>query len=104
MNKFEELCNKIIEENMIAGGIASVTSYGDSPADSGGTGGSFGNVDSYAPGDARFPPFANTTPPKKKKKKKKKGKKKKEISELDVVKYNTDKEIPFQRRPQIGTM
>ena len=96
-SRFDELCNYFLKESMVAGGVASVTSYGGSPADSGATGGSFGNSDSFATGDARNV-YGQYDKKRKKRKSKKKKKKSVEEDSTYVHTYNTQ---PIQKRPKL---
>lgn len=73
------------KEEMVSGGTGGVLSGG--VVDAGGTGGSVGNVDSYAPGDSRIPSILF----KSKKKKKNKKDNKKETTTINI-----------QRRPKTG--
>ena len=104
ISKFDSLCNTILKENMMAGGVGAVTSHGSNPADSGGTGGSFGNVDSYNPGDSRYAYGVGSKPKKKKKKKKTKKKGKKKVSE-NITALGTGNTVSMiNTRPRVARM
>ena len=91
--KFKKIFMNLVREDMTSGNAF---------AGGGGTGGSFGNVDSYAPGDARIPHALGTVDPRKGKKKKKSKKKKKRISKETNV--PTKGYPPVQTRPAMSGM
>lgn len=89
MLKFKKKFMKMLNEDMMS---ASAFSGGNTV---GQTGGGFGNVDSYAPGDARVPKSLGTVEvrrDKKKKKKKKKSNKNKSVK---------NKKIPAESFPYL---
>ena len=96
VNRFKKIFMDMIQEDMMAS-----TAFTAANVDAGGTGGSFGNVDSYAPGDARVPHALGTVDPRKNKKKKKDRKKEKRKKSRKTRKE--DKDFPPQGYPIIQT-
>jgi len=82
LNKFlKDLDDKLVKEEMTAGGTGGAFTAYSGTVDAGSTGGSVGNSDSYAPGDARIPGLLGS--------KKKKGKSKKINRLRNFVKAKT---------------
>ena len=85
--KFKKRFWALVHEDMTSGSAF---------AGGGGTGGSFSNADSYAPGDARVPFALGTVDPRKGKKKKRKNKKKKN-------RKTKEHDVPAQGYPPMQT-
>ena len=96
-NTFKRVFMNMLQEDMTSG-----EAFGGG----GGTGGSFSNVDSYAPGDARVPHALGTVDPRKgksKKKKKEKAKAKKKIDRKKKEKKIKERDVPLMGHPVMQT-